>query len=505
MKTSSFLSKQSSLNKIQYANVASIVLFFVSLISGLIFYGFNPVMLISLVNFILAWYIFVLVRKIRSNIRSITAVVREASEGKLETRMVLFKDHGVLKELVDDLNYFLDQVDAYMREIETPIEKASHGIFNRPIITRGFMGVFKSSAEKLNEPLQAMKYNQAFMNRIKINNQLGQMGGGITSGLQIIGEDLSKTNEKAQTIRKASEETANAAQKSVQDMQSIMQEIDRLTNDIQASNKVITELEQQTSNINNVINLIKDIAEQTNLLSLNAAIEAARAGEHGRGFAVVADEVRSLSQKTQEAANEVTQSIQQLQTSSQATFERSKQMTETASQVKSFMDNFKNILQQMDDNAEYTNKMALSIYTTLWISLLKLQHIIFKNTAYSSVFRGFKKAPLSDDLHCQFGKWYHASKNHEQDEPLNQFPAFMQLETPHHQLHQALIHATNFLPDEDTYNEEKDFELIRHQKELIKDFSIAEEESSELFGLLNKLIDEYEAELLHKDRHKEAS
>ena len=497
MKTSSFLSKQSSLNKIQYANVASIVLFFVSLISGLIFYGFNPVMLISLVNFILAWYIFVLVRKIRSNIRSITAVVREASEGKLETRMALFKDHGVLKELVDDLNYFLDQVDAYMREIETPIEKASHGIFNRPIITRGFMGVFKSSAEKLNEPLQAMKYNQAFMNRIKINNQLGQMGGGITSGLQIIGEDLSKTNEKAQTIRKASEETANAAQKSVQDMQSIMQEIDRLTNDIQASNKVITELEQQTSNINNVINLIKDIAEQTNLLSLNAAIEAARAGEHGRGFAVVADEVRSLSQKTQEAANEVTQSIQQLQTSSQATFERSKQMTETASQVKNFMDNFKNVLQQMDNNAEYTNQMALSIYTTLFITLLKLQHIITKNAAYSSVFRGFKVDAIPDDMHCQFGQWYYEAKNHRED-TITHLPAFSQLEQPHHALHQALIHASSFVPEEHDYDQEKDFELIKHQKELIEDFAQAEQSSDTLFDLLNQLIDQYEAELIHK-------
>lgn len=38
---------------------------------------------------------------------------------------------------------------------------------------------------------------------------------------------------------------------------------------------------------------------------LNAGVEAARAGEGGRGFAVVASEVRALSQRTTQAAQEI--------------------------------------------------------------------------------------------------------------------------------------------------------------------------------------------------------
>jgi methyl-accepting chemotaxis protein len=81
---------------------------------------------------------------------------------------------------------------------------------------------------------------------------------------------------------------------------------------VRASAAEVTQLARSSEAIDAFVMLVKRIASQTNLLALNAAIEAARAGEHGRGFAVVAEEVRKLADESAAAAEQVTETLQQL-------------------------------------------------------------------------------------------------------------------------------------------------------------------------------------------------
>ncbi len=96
------------------------------------------------------------------------------------------------------------------------------------------------------------------------------------------------------------------ALKLLQDMTEMLAENAKLN--VHYSDSIQTILEN-TATINKITEDIQYISDQTNLLALNAAIEAARAGEHGRGFSVVAEEVRKLSDRTNQASNDITQIV----------------------------------------------------------------------------------------------------------------------------------------------------------------------------------------------------
>jgi methyl-accepting chemotaxis protein len=133
----------------------------------------------------------------------------------------------------------------------------------------------------------------------------------MTTAVEEVARNAASTSE-------ATNASNQLARHSRDQVQGTIDEINGMSQDVQATSRLIRELSEQTRHIGKVLEVIRAISEQTNLLALNAAIEAARAGEAGRGFAVVADEVRGLAHRTQQSTREIEQMIGGIQANTDA-------------------------------------------------------------------------------------------------------------------------------------------------------------------------------------------
>lgn len=120
----------------------------------------------------------------------------------------------------------------------------------------------------------------------------------LAAGIGTSAASAGQALEQSAVIVDAIDQTSQLTGQALQRMQSMEQEVARLS-------VAIGELDQRSRSIGTIIESISDIADHTGLLSLNAFIEAARAGVHGAGFGVIAQEIRQLSQESAKSAQEV--------------------------------------------------------------------------------------------------------------------------------------------------------------------------------------------------------
>jgi methyl-accepting chemotaxis protein len=259
--------------------------------------------------------------------------------------------------------------------------------------------------------------------------------------------------------------------------------IDTIVNDISEQSilfhdtaSTIQTLSNRTREINTILSLIKDIADQTNLLALNAAIEAARAGEHGRGFAVVADEVRKLADRTQKAISEISVVVMSIEQDVKDVDSKSEQVLDTIETVSDKVNKFQ---------SDLTSEMALfssfvqninGITDGIFMSLAKLDHIIWKVNTYLSV--GHKKQAFAfvDHRNCRLGKWYYTGEG---SEFFSKTPSFKALEAPHEKVHSATKKIFDVIDSENV-----DYSAIQ------KYFLEMEEGSTNVFSTLDRVLEE---------------
>ncbi len=220
-----------------------------------------------------------------------------------------------------------------------------------------------------------------FVNAMNMVDQLKQCVDTSNFAMNNIAESTESTAEAIQQQAGMCVEIKQASDSAEQEIKLMLEASDRTTQTItdgsaeitelktQAENvvqnsdatvQVINDLTQKVNEVQQFIGTIISISNQTNLLALNASIEAARAGDAGRGFAVVAEEIRQLSEQTQEASNNITAIIDELNHGTQLANESINHSVSSVHKQNEMIDHtlerFQNIQAEMNElSAKVTN------------------------------------------------------------------------------------------------------------------------------------------------------
>ncbi len=204
-------------------------------------------------------------------------------------------------EMADNLNTIINDVGEVLGEM------ANGNYTVRSRATERYSGDF----QKLYEAMRGLR-NQMRETLISIGDASDQVSAGsdeLATASQSLAEGatnqagaIAVIHETISDITQAMQQTAHSADESYLKAQDYANEADRSRQEMDTMMLAMERINEASTKIGNIISEIESIAEQTNLLSLNASIEAARAGESGRGFAVVADQIRELADQSAKAA-----------------------------------------------------------------------------------------------------------------------------------------------------------------------------------------------------------
>ncbi len=346
-------------------------------------------------------------------------------------------------------NQFIEKVERIAKQSEAKAEEAKHAE--------------AKAMESLRKSDLLVELSNSMVDGSLHNAQ--NIQGSMTKSIENIGQINELNTKTGEVISDVTEST-----------EEIIGKLHSMRDLADQSKQKATELDTSVNEIGNVINLIKDISEQTNLLALNAAIEAARAGEYGRGFAVVAEEVRDLANRTQKAAQEVEENIEQLRAHSVEMVRTGERNAENANESIGKLDEFREALNDLVVNANMIACDNRKISYEMFTNLAKLDHLVFKTNAYASIFREKLQAQFGDHHGCRLGKWYEQGEGHKY---LSGAPSYSQIEAPHKRVHDSVLHALKCVEQQN---------CVVQKESVTADFHHAEEASKELFGILDRVI-----------------
>ena len=462
------------------------VLLAVNIIVHIFMHGFEwlPVGLLA-IGFVTAALLQVKSRKWLAPLADLSEVVREVSAGRFKRRITHIDDSTEIGRLCWHMNDMLDQLETFNREQATTFRHHVDGKFYRKAIPIGLHGGFAKGLENQNVLLEGMATNTlGQMKNLLLSMVQSLNSGNLLKNLASTQQDLTRITDHMKMVASEATRTNSDAEASQAVVSSVVQSLSEISTLIDHASEAITQLNARGAEIQQAVSLINGIADQTNLLALNAAIEAARAGEAGRGFAVVADEVRKLAENTKSASISIGRIMEDLMREAESMLKDSVTMREMANSSRGVVGDVSARFNQFATSAKTTLEKTYHALDMSFASLVKVDHIIYKQRAYMALSSGgeeqYTKAVGVDCHGCRLGKWYYEGDGKAR---FGDTPSYRAMETPHHMVHDSAHQMMGYIDQ----GWERDVNL---QQAIYATLEKMEESSHEVMKTIDRMVAE---------------